>query len=381
MNQTTFQGRSSGRVGRSSPKGRTPSPQAHATVARLCEGLEPRRDLLIEHLHRLQDALGGLSRDVLAALAERLRLSQAEVYEVATFYHHFRVLDEGQTPARVTVRVCTSLPCALAGAEGLLARVRAELADEAGVAVQASACLGQCHHAPAACVGQRQVAPAQADALAALARAGVTSPRRAPAHGAPPQPHDYAQLERLLRGELRPIDVLRELEASGLRGLGGAGFAAWRKWVTVAGQPGPRHGVVNIDEGEVGTFKDWHLLAHDPRPALEGMLIAAAVVGVDHWWLYVRDEYPDIRALLAEELQQLRQRLAHWQQQYPQAFGDAPGADPSGARVRLPAGGPTIELRRGAGAYVCGEESALIESLEGKRGLPRLRPPITAVRG
>ncbi|MDM7456640.1 MAG: NAD(P)H-dependent oxidoreductase subunit E, partial [Tepidimonas sp.] len=228
-------------------------------MARLCDGLQPRRDWLIEHLHRLQDALGGLSRDTLAALAERLRLSQAEVYEVATFYHHFRVLDDGAAAPRTTVRVCTSLPCALAGSERLLARVRATLATDDGVVVEAVPCLGQCHQAPAACVGRRQVAPAQEEAVVALARTGETTLRRAPAHGAPPQPRDYAQFERMLRGELRPIDVLRELEASGLRGLGGAGFPAWRKWITVAGQPGPRHGVVNVDEGEVGTFKDWHV--------------------------------------------------------------------------------------------------------------------------
>ncbi|MDM7464415.1 MAG: NADH-ubiquinone oxidoreductase-F iron-sulfur binding region domain-containing protein, partial [Tepidimonas taiwanensis] len=169
--------------------------------------------------------------------------------------------------------------------------------------------------------------------------------------------------------------------ASGLRGLGGAGFPAWRKWITVAGQPGPRHGVVNVDEGEVGTFKDWHVLAHDPRPALEGMLIAAAVVGLQHVWIYVRDEYPDVHTLLEDELQALRQRLADWQQRHPHAFGDPDAPRPDGTRALLPAGGPVIELRRGAGAYICGEESALIESIEGKRGLPRLRPPIAAQRG
>lgn len=369
------------RARRTGPKGRVATAQARATVARLCEGLEPRRDLLIEHLHRLQDALGGLTRDALAALAERLRLSQAEVYEVATFYHHFRVLDDGAAPPRVTVRVCTSLPCALAGGEGLLARVRAALAGNTDVAVEAVPCVGQCHRAPAACVGQRQVAPASPEAVIELVRAGKTTPRPLPASGAPPRDDDYAQLERLLRGELRPIDVMRELEASGLRGLGGAGFPAWRKWATVAGQPGPRHGVVNVDEGEVGTFKDWHLLAHDPRPALEGMLIAAAVVGLRHLWIYVRDEYHDVRALLAQELEALRGRLQAWQQRHPQAFGDPDAVRPDGTRALLPPGGPAIELRRGAGAYVCGEESALIESLEGKRGLPRLRPPITAVRG
>lgn len=380
MNQSAFDERPLVRIGRPGPKGRVATPDARATVARLCDGLPPHRDGLIEHLHRLQDALGGLHRDVLAALAERLRLSQAEVYEVATFYHHFRLLDEGEAPPRVTVRVCTSLPCALAGADDLLARVRQALLDDPAVAVEAVPCIGQCHQAPAACVGQRQVAPAQADAVAALARNGDTAARPLPATAAAPHADDYAQFERLLRGERRPIDVLRELEASGLRGLGGAGFPAWRKWATVAGQPGPRHGVVNIDEGEVGTFKDWHVLAHDPRPALEGMLIAAAVVGLDHLWLYLRDEYHDVRALLTRELDDLRARLAEWLRRYPTAFG-APAAGDTGPRPLLPAGGPTIELRRGAGAYVCGEESALIESLEGRRGLPRLRPPITAVRG
>ncbi|TSE31422.1 NADH-quinone oxidoreductase subunit F [Tepidimonas thermarum] len=366
--------------GRATPKGRVPSDAARQAVAHWCEGLEPRRDLLIEHLHRLQDGVGGLSRDHLAALAERLRLSQAEVYEVATFYHHFRVLDDGQAPPRVTVRVCTSLPCALAGGDALLARLRTALAGDAQVAVQAAPCQGQCHRAPAVCVGQRQLAPASSEAVQACVRAGDTAPRPVPASAAPARAQDYAQLERLLSGAPRPIDVLRELEASGLRGLGGAGFPAWRKWATVAGQPGPRHGVVNIDEGEVGTFKDWHLLAHDPRPALEGMLIAAAVVGLERVWLYVRDEYHDVRVLLARELEDLRARLAAWQQRYPAAFGDVT-ARTSGGGPLLPPGGPVIELRRGAGAYICGEESALIESLEGRRGMPRLRPPITAVRG
>jgi len=269
----------------------------------------------------------------------------------------------------------------LAGADDLLARVRRLLADDATIAVEAVPCIGQCHQAPAVCVGQRQVAPAQPDRVAELAQSGQTTPRPLPASALPARTHDYGQFERLLRGEVRPIDVLRELEASGLRGLGGAGFPAWRKWVTVAGQPGPRHGVVNIDEGEVGTFKDWHVLAHDPRPALEGMLIAAAVVGLEHLWLYVRDEYHDVRALLVRELDDLRARLADWQQRYPAAFGDSASRSPASNGPLLPTGGPMIELRRGAGAYVCGEESALIESLEGKRGLPRLRPPITAMRG
>lgn len=371
----------SGKRGRATPKGRQVDEADRRYVEACCAGLEPRADLLIEHLHRLQDAEQGLRKGRLAALAERLRLSQVEVYEVATFYHHFHVLEDADPLPTATVRVCTSLPCQMAGAETLLQAVQARLASNASaqpaVRVVAAPCIGQCHQAPAACVGQRQLSvlpalpaatPAQvadqmAEHVADLLARGDTGPRPLPASGRPAAPDDYAQWQRLLAGALSPEAVLAELKASGLRGLGGAGFPAWRKWETVRSQPGPRHLVVNIDEGEVGTFKDWQLLSTQPRRALEGALIAAHCVGAEHIWLYVRDEYHDVRTLLHEECQALRAHFEVWRRQYPGAVF------------------PKIEIRRGAGAYICGEESALIESIEGKRGMPRLRPPMVAVRG
>ena len=348
-------------VARATPKGRQVDPLARERVAALCDGLAPRTDLLIEHLHRLQDAEGGLRKGHLAALAERLRLSQVEVYEVATFYHHFQVVEDDAPLPRTVVRVCDSLSCQMAGAGSLLADVRARLGND--VAVEAVPCIGQCHQAPAVCVGQHQLPLATADRVVACVEAGQTGPRELPASHAADHPSDYAELERLLAGALTPQQVLDELKASGLRGLGGAGFPAWRKWETVRAQPGPRHMVVNIDEGEVGTFKDWSVLATSPRQVLEGMLIAALVVGVERVWLYLRDEYHDGRALLQDELVRLDRRIAAWQARFPGVAW------------------PQIELRRGAGAYVCGEESALIESVEGKRGMPRLKPPIVALHG
>ena len=344
-------------------KGRQVEPQARERLAVLCAGLEPRADLLIEHLHRLQDADGGLRQGLLAALAERLRLSQAEVHEVATFYHHFGPVDDTAALPATTVRVCTSLSCAMAGGESLLAGLRQRLAGDPAVRVVEAPCIGQCHRAPAACAGQHQLPAASVESISAALAQGQTGPRALPVSGAPESASDYAQLRRLLAGALTPDAVLAELKASGLRGLGGAGFPAWRKWETVRAQSGPRYLVVNIDEGEVGTFKDWQLLATQPRLALEGLLIAARVVGADKAWIYLRDEYHDCRVLLQDELAALRQRIAGWQAEFPQVAW------------------PEIELRRGAGAYVCGEESALIESLEGKRGLPRLKPPIVALQG
>ena len=348
---------------RATPKGRQVRPADRDRVGACCAGLEPRADLLIEHLHRLQDAEGGLRHGHLAALAERLRLSQVEVYEVATFYHHFDVVDDEAPLPQTTVRVCTSLSCQMADAGGLLRSLQQQLAADGQVRVVEAPCMGQCHQAPAVCVGQRQVPHASPEGVLALLGAGDTGPRPLPASGAPLASTDYAQWRRVMAGDWAPEAVLAELKAAQLRGLGGAGFPAWRKWETVLAQPGPRYMVVNIDEGEVGTFKDWQVLSTDPRPALEGLLIAAWYVGADRVWLYLRDEYPDVRALLQDELVHLRGLIEVWRREYPGiAF-------------------PDIELRRGAGAYICGEESALIESLEGRRGMPRLRPPIVAHRG
>jgi len=346
---------------RFTPKGRQVDPVASRRVAALCEGLAPRADLLIEHLHRLQDGEGALRHGHLAALAERLRVSQVEVFEVASFYHHFDVVDDAAIVPANVVRVCTSLSCAMAGSQALLTKLQEQLHGDAGVRVEAAPCIGQCHRAPAACVGQRQLPDATVQAVTDLLSAGETSPREV--SPAPLRVPALLQFTRLLAGSLTHDQVLDELKASQLRGLGGAGFPAWRKWETVRAQPGPRHMVVNIDEGEVGTFKDWQVLITGAPQVLEGMLIAAHVTGVERIWLYLRDEYHDARVLLQRELDALALALDSLATQHP-------GFTP-----------PQIELRRGAGAYICGEESALIESVEGKRGLPRLKPPIVAMHG
>ena len=340
-------------------KGRQVDAAARARVLQHLEGLEMRRDLLIEHLHRIQDAEGCLPAPLLAALAELLRLSQAEVYEVATFYHHFDVVREDDArPPSLTVRVCDSLPCRLAGAEALIAELPKRLGDN--VRVQRVPCVGRCAQAPVAVVGRRPVAPADSASVEACLTRG--------AHDCPvPAAQDYAsyraaggyrQLARLLDGSRSRESVLGELDASGLRGLGGAGFPIARKWRIVAQQAGPRLMVVNADEGEPGTFKDRHCLETAPHRMLEGMLIAASVVGCDACYVYLRDEYAGVRAMLERELAALRRD--------PPARGHALAQ---------------VHLRRGAGAYICGEESALIESVEGKRGMPRLRPPYVAEVG
>ena len=345
---------------RPAPKGRVPTEAARARVAALCEGLPLRRDLLIEHLHRLQDAEQGLRPAHLAALAERLRLSQTEVFEVASFYHHFRLLDDEAAAPRVTVRVCTSLSCSMAGASDLKAALQtAQLGED--VDVQEAPCIGRCHQAPAVCVGQHEMGHASVSQVQSALAAGHTQPQAVPGLVGYA---DYCQqggyrLVQDLHAVRRPAQqVLDELQASQLKGLGGAGFPAFRKWSLVRAEAGPRHMVVNLDEGEVGTFKDGHLLTTDPHRMLEGLLVACQVVGIDRVWIYLRDEYHAARHALQRELQALIEQPP------------------------IPAAAmPQIELRRGAGAYICGEESALIESVEGKRGLPRLRPPYVAQVG
>ncbi|MFO1329139.1 MAG: NAD(P)H-dependent oxidoreductase subunit E [Rubrivivax sp.] len=342
---------------RSAPKGRRVDPAARAEVAALLGHDAPRRDRLIEHLHAIQDAHGQLSVAHLAALAEALRLSQAEVFEVASFYHHFDIVREGDAPVpRLTVRVCGGLGCELAGARALLARLPALLGAE--VRVLEAPCVGRCESAPVAVVHQHPLRHATPEAVADAVRAGVRT------HA--PEPYTalaeyraaggYALLRDCVQGRRAAGDVIATLEASSLRGLGGAGFPAGRKWRLVRAQPAPRLMAVNIDEGEPGTFKDRWYLERDPHRFLEGMLIAAWAVGIEAVYVYLRDEYHACRAILQRELAAL-------------------AADP-------PAPGlPAIELRRGAGAYICGEESAMIESIEGKRGLPRLRPPYVAQVG
>ncbi|SBT10245.1 putative NADH-quinone oxidoreductase [Candidatus Accumulibacter aalborgensis] len=342
-----------------------------------------RRDLLIEHLHKLNDAYRCLHDRHLVALASEMNIPLAEVYEVATFYHHFEVLKGDAPAAELTVRVCDGLSCELAGARDLLARLPALLGTPQ-VRVIAAPCVGRCEQAPVVIVHQNPVPLATPERVLALVIAAAGQQPMARGTGAfaaadhaqgsvSPAPDliqvspdyagyqtyreqgGYALATALVNGQDDPERVLKAMEASGLRGLGGAGFPAGKKWRIVREQAAPRLMAVNIDEGEPGTFKDRTFLERDPHRFLEGLLIAAQVVGIDACYLYLRDEYHGCRALLAAELARLQ-------------------ADPP---CRLPA----IELRRGAGAYICGEESAMIESIEGKRGEPRMRPPYIAEVG
>ncbi|MDZ7812395.1 MAG: NADH-ubiquinone oxidoreductase-F iron-sulfur binding region domain-containing protein [Ideonella sp.] len=380
-----------GRSGRRSGqlKGRQVDDAARALVRSLIGDGPHARDELIEHLHRLNDSQGALFKAHLAALAAEMRLSMAEVIEVASFYHHFQVREDDETAPALTVRVCDSLGCAMAGGAELLARLGEALSPQ--VQVLATPCVGRCEHAPVAVLGQHPLLRATLPAvLQHVAQAGATQHPPAEQVEKAEQAYDpaaqapcavtqgdepvspawtglaayqaqggYALWQALLEGRQSADSVLAEMEASGLRGLGGAGFPAGRKWRIVREQPAPRLMAVNIDEGEPGTFKDRTYLERDPHRFLEGALVAAQVVGVSAIYLYLRDEYHGARAVLQAALAEL------------QAFADkaAPGTL------------PPITLRRGAGAYVCGEESAMIESIEGKRGEPRLRPPYIAQRG
>ena len=345
---------------REAPKGRRVDDSALHQVRGLLGDTPRRPDLLIEHLHKIQDAYGHLSAAHLAALAQEMRMAQAEVFEVASFYHHFDIVKEGGTPpAALTVRVCDGLSCTMAGANALLQRLPALLGSN--VRVMAAPCVGRCEHAPAVVVGQNAIAPAQIEQVATAVATGHTWPEAREfrdyidfadyrLHGG------YRLLEDCVEGRRNVEDVLTTLESSGLRGLGGAGFPTGRKWRIVRAEAAPRLMAVNLDEGEPGTFKDRVLLEADPHRFLEGLLIAAWAVGIADVYIYLRDEYHACREMLAYELETLRQEPP------------VPGL-------------PKIHLRRGAGAYICGEESAMIESIEGKRGLPRLRPPYVAQVG
>ena len=345
---------------REAPRGRVVNPEALAEVQALV-GNEPlRHDLLIEYLHLINDHYKQLSAPHLAALARLMGLAQTEVYEVATFYHHFDVAKENRdgtvpAPAALTVRVCDGLSCEMAGARQLLDRLPDLLGRE--VRVISAPCVGRCEQAPVAVVHQKPLPHATLESVKHAVAAGEIRDETRPAI-------DYdtyrAQGGYVLLGECiehkRDIEtVIKTLEDSGLRGLGGAGFPTGRKWRIVRGEPAPRLMAVNIDEGEPGTFKDRVYLERDPHRFLEGMLIAAWAVGISAIYIYLRDEYHGCRALLQAELDKLI------------------------ANPPMPL--PRIELRRGAGAYICGEESAMIESIEGKRGMPRLRPPYVAQVG
>ncbi len=338
------------------PKGRQVDPRALADVRMLLGSRPRRRDLLIEHLHLIQDHHGHLPAAHLAALAQEMNLALTEVYEVATFYSHFDVVKEGRAPPPpVTVRVCDSLSCAMAGAEHLLRDLPNRLGPD--VRVVRAPCMGACDRAPVCAVGHVQVMRASAPSVA------VAVSERAHAHAYPAganldayrREHGYRQLQACLDGTQTREAVIAAVSDAGLRGLGGAGFPTGRKWALVRAEAAPRLMAVNADEGEPGTFKDRHYLERDPHRFIEGMLIAAWVVEAGETYIYIRDEYPEIRLMLSEEIAKV------------EAAGLARHTK--------------LHLRRGAGAYICGEESAMIESIEGKRGLPRHRPPYVAQVG
>jgi len=321
-------------------------------------GDEPRRrDLLIEHLHKLQDHFGHISARHMVALAHEMKLSHTEVYEVASFYHHFDLVKEGEAPPPpLTVRVCDSVTCEMFGASELIATLEGELG--AGVRVQRVPCVGRCEVAPVAAVGKKHFGPATLEEVKSRVEA------RDVEAGLPQGYVDLAEyrrqggyqlLQACVRGERDREEVIETLERAELRGLGGAGFPVGRKWRSVRGQPAPKYVAVNIDEGEPGTFKDRYYMDSDPHRFFEGMLIGWWAVEAEDIYIYIRDEYPQMLRLFEHELEALR-------------------ADP-------PCELPPIHLRRGAGAYICGEESGMVESIEGRRGMPRLRPPLVAQVG
>jgi formate dehydrogenase len=331
---------------KATPKGRQVDPIAAYDVEVLLGGRPRRRDLLIEHLHLIQDKYHQISAAHLAALADEMKLSFAEVFETATFYAHFDIVKEGQSDiAPLTIRVCDSLTCAMLGGEKLLR----DLQDGAGpgIRVVRAPCVGRCDTAPTAEVGHNFVDHARVDDVLGAAKRGDTHVHLPDYIGYDAYVADggYTLLNRLRSGALPREDLLKALDDSSLRGLGGAGFPTGRKWRAVLGEPGPRLMAVNGDEGEPGTFKDRYYLERDPHRFIEGTLIGAHVVQAGDVYIYLRDEYPASREILEREI------------------------------AKLPPGGPVLHLRRGAGAYICGEESSLLESIEGKRGLPRHKPP------
>ena len=338
------------------PKGRQVDPQALVEVRALLTDRSRRRDLLIEHLHLIQDQYGYLSAPHLAALAAEMKMALTEVYEVATFYAHFDVVKEGELPPPpVTVRVCDSLSCAMAGAEKLIKELSSKLGRE--VRVVHAPCMGACDRAPVCAIGHVQTFKATPDTVAVAVKAKPHAHAWKPGadFAAYQKAGGYALLSACITDKRTRDELIKIVSDSGLRGLGGAGFPTGRKWSLVRAEPAPRMFAINADEGEPGTFKDRYYLERDPHRFIEGVLIAAWVVEAKDTYIYIRDEYPELRLMLLDEIEKVEE---------------------AGLSRHT-----KLHLRRGAGAYICGEESAMIESIEGKRGLPRHRPPYVAQVG
>jgi len=346
--------RTRGKKGR--VEGRTTPHKALADIRDLL-GDEPRsRDMLIEHLHKLQDSFGHISNRHILALAIEMELPMAEVYETATFYHHFDVIKPGgDPPPRLTVRVCDSLTCDMFGAKQLVQELESE--KDKHVRIQHVPCVGRCNAAPVAVVGMNPIEKATREKVFTAIQNNETEAElpKCINYKEYLDKGGYQVLQDCITGKHDRDNIIQILEDSSLRGLGGAGFPAGRKWRILRDQPQPRLIAINIDEGEPGTFKDRYYLERDPHRFIEGTLIAHWAIEADAIYIYLRDEYAGCRKLLQQELDALRQ-------------------DP-------PCDLPPIYLRRGAGAYICGEESAMIESIEGKKGMPRLRPPYVAQIG
>ena len=337
------------------PRGRKVDFEILKSLEKLLDVTSYRRDHLIEYLHKIQDSNGAITKDYMTALSSLMGISQTEVYEVATFYHHFDVVEtDKDKPPALTVRVCDSVSCELNGANEL-----AKMLDDyykGTVRIQKVPCIGRCQSAPAAVVKMNPVDNATFEKVK----------KSVDAKAFYPELPNYIDLDEYIKkggykiyqsicnGEISADDAVSTLEDSELKGLGGAGFPAGRKWRILRDQQAPRLLAINIDEGEPGTFKDRHYLESDPHRFFEGMLIASKVVGIDKIYIYLRDEYPAVKIIMEQEIEKIKKH-----------YDDI----------------PEIEMRRGAGAYICGEESAMIESIEGKRGMPRLRPPFVAQVG
>ena len=340
-----------------SPKGRQVDDATVDNIKSVLGDLEIRRDLLIEALHKVQDAFGYISAPDMAALAEIFRLSQAEVYEVGSFYHHFNIIKEDQKkPFKSKLRICDGLSCEMAGANTLFHRIKEKFSAEK-IEVEKVPCIGRCSSAPAARFNRTPVDNSDVEKIVEIHRSGMSYTLNLPKYETSEDyigRGGYRVFKKVKEGVIRPEDIIMLVSDSNLKGLGGAGFPAGRKWEIVKSFKGPRLMTVNGDEGEPGTFKDRHWLESKPHQMLEGALIAAHIVGCEKIYIYMRDEYPEVLEILKTEIASIEKHKI----------------------TNIP-----IELRRGAGAYICGEESAMIESIEGKRGLPRHRPPYIAEVG